>query len=140
MKITVDHRAADRSYKFAWEDLEPSYKDDIWEERIVEIGDTIVSRVRGKAGWTAEETFAGLPDNMCTCPHFGMVLRGKVRIVTKEGHIDCEAGDAYYQAVPHRVEWLEDSELIEFSPREPFWQVTEVALRNKDGGQDGDKK
>ena len=127
MLITVNHLGDDKSYKFSWDDLRASYKDDVWEERVVEVGDTIVSQVRGSAGWDAIDTFSLLPDNMCQCPHFGVVLKGKVRIVTKDGHIDCVAGDAYYQAVPHRVESIEDSILIEFSPREPFWKVTEAA-------------
>ena len=91
--------------------------------------------MRGSAGWTAEDTFAGLPDDMCQAPHFGVVLRGKVRIVTKDGAIDCQAGDAYYQAIPHRVEWLEDSVLVEFTPREEFWFMTEWADRTKKQGQ-----
>jgi len=52
----------------------------------VEVGNMVVSQVRGSAGWTAEDTFAGLPDNMCQAPHWGVVLEGKVRIVTKEAH------------------------------------------------------
>jgi hypothetical protein len=131
MLVTVNHLSRDKSYKFSWDDLRTSYKDDIWEERVVEVGDMIVSQVHGSAGWDAIDTFANLPDNMCQCPHFGVVLKGKVRIVTKDGSIDCVAGDAYYQAVPHRVEWIEDSVLIEFSPREPFWQVTEACEQTK---------
>jgi hypothetical protein len=131
MLITVDHYPANQSNKFGWEELRTSYKDDVWEERMVEVGDMAVSQVRGKAGWTAEDTFAGLPDNMCQAPHWGVVLSGKIRIVTKDGSIDCVAGDAYYQAVPHRVEWLEDSVLIEFTPREEFWFMTEWSEKTK---------
>ena len=131
MIIEVDFRPADKSYKFSWDDLRTSYKDDVWEERVVEVGNMVVSQVRGSAGWTAEDTFAGLPDDMCQAPHFGVCLSGKVRIVTKEGSIDCEAGDAYFQAVPHRVEWLEDSVLVEFTPREEFWFMTDWAEKTK---------
>jgi len=134
VEITVDFNPADHSYKFAWDDLRTSYKDNVWEERVAEVGNMVVSQVRGSAGWTAEDTFAGLPDNMCQAPHWGVVLEGKVRIVTKDGSIDCVKGDAYYQAVPHRVEWLEDSVLVEFTPREEFWFMTDWAEKTKDNG------
>jgi hypothetical protein len=122
---------SDKSYKFSWDELRTSYKDSVWEERVAEVGDMVISQVRGSAGWTAEDTFAGLPDDMCQAPHWGVVLRGKVRIVTKDGAIDCEPGDAYYQAVPHRVEWLEDSVLIEFTPSKEFWFMTDWAEKTK---------
>jgi hypothetical protein len=131
VEITVNFHPADASYKFSWDDLRTSYKDDVWEERVVEVGNMVVSQVRGHKGWTAEDTFAGLPDNMCQAPHWGVVLEGKVRIVTKDGSIDCVKGDAYYQAVPHRVEWLEDSVLVEFTPREEFWFMTDWAEKTK---------
>src|SRR5262245_50704860 len=88
---------ADKSDKFSWQELKTSYKDSVWEERVAEVGDMVISQVHGSAGWTAEDTFAGLPDDMCQAPHWGVVLSGKVRIVTKDGNIDCSTGDAYYQ-------------------------------------------
>ncbi|MBF4768777.1 hypothetical protein ISU10_13480 [Nocardioides agariphilus] len=121
----------DKSYAFAWETLTTTFKDAQWEERGAEIGDTVMSIVRGKAGWDAVESFEDMPDGMCQCPHFGVVISGRIRIVTKDGNLECTTGDIYWQAPPHRVEWLEDSVLVEFSPSKEFWAFTEQAEATK---------
>ena len=131
MEIKINHLSRHKSHGFAWDDLMTTFKDEMWEEPGVEVGDTIISYVRGRAGWDAVDSFADMPDNMCQCDHFGVVLEGRIRIVTKDGNLECKKGDAYWQAAPHRVEWLEDSLLVEFSPREEFWAFTEQAEQTK---------
>lgn len=131
MLFTVEHVGTGHSHKWNWDSMPVAYKDDIWEMRMVEIGNMILTQVRGSAGWDALETFKGLPDTMCQSPHYGVCISGRVVIHTKEGDIECGPGDMYYQAVPHRVEWLEDSVLIEFSPREEFLKTQEIIERNK---------
>ena len=121
----------DKSHAFSWDSLTTTFKDAMWEERGAEIGDTVMSLVRGKAGWDAVESFEDMPEGMCNCPHFGVVLEGHIRIVTKDGSFECKAGDVYWQAPPHRVEWLADSVLAEFSPRDEFWAFTEQAEATK---------
>lgn len=129
MKISFDRQLATKSLKFNWDEMPLYNKDDDHEVRLVEIGDTVITMVKGRGGWNAQDTFAKLPDSMCQAPHFGFVVAGRVNIVTKDGPIECVAGDAYYQAAPHRVEWLEDSMLVEFSERNGFWD-TEVMMKS----------
>ncbi len=131
MEGKLEHLSEQKTHAFSWDTLTPTFKDEQWEERGAEIGDTVMSVVRGKAGWDAVESFADMPDGMCNCPHFGVVLEGRIRIVTKDGSVECKTGDVYWQAPPHRVEWLEDSVLVEFSPREEFWAFTEQAEATK---------
>jgi len=130
MRINHEHRLPNKSYRFDWDDSLRVHKDNDLEMHLVEVGNTIVTKVQGRGGVDALDMFAGLPNEMCQASHWGIVLNGHVRIVTPDGAIDCKTGDAYYQAVPHRVEWVEDSTLVEFSPREEFWITQEAIERN----------
>ena len=46
--------------------------------------------------------FKGLPDDRCQCPHWGYVLKGKVKFTFADGHEEIfETGDAYYVPPGH---------------------------------------
>ncbi|GAA3065787.1 hypothetical protein FHS39_001663 [Streptomyces olivoverticillatus] len=60
----------------------------------------------------------GLPDDLCQCPHWGLLSKGRVRLRTKQGEEICEAGQAFYWGPGHAPEMLEDSEFVNFSPTE----------------------
>ncbi len=130
MQINHEHQPSTKSHRLNWTEERLAFKDEDLEMHLVEVGDTIVTRVAGRGGVDGMDMFAGLPNNMCQSEHMGVVLKGKVRIHTPDGHVDCEAGDAYFQAKPHRVEWLEDSVLVEFSGREGFWITQEAIEKN----------
>ncbi|MFE7647554.1 hypothetical protein [Streptomyces phaeoluteigriseus] len=65
----------------------------------------------------------GLPGDACQCPHWGYLLKGRLRMLTAEGERFYEAGEAYYWAPGHVPTALEDCELVEFSPTEDFRTV-----------------
>ena len=67
----------------------------------------------------------GQPDDLCQCPHWGYVLKGRVKMRTKEGEEVCEAGHAFYWAPGHAPVALEDSEYVDFSPTREFREVLE---------------
>ncbi len=67
---------------------------------------------------------AGLPDDLCQCPHWGYVLKGKVRMHTTTGPMDYEAGQAFYWAPGHAREILEDAEYVDFSPTQELEQCS----------------
>jgi hypothetical protein len=71
----------------------------------------------------------GLPGDLCQCPHFGYVLEGKVRMHTRAGAEDYEAGQAFYWGPGHAPEALEDSEYVDFSPSEELKAVLEHVKR-----------
>ena len=58
-----------------------------FRSRMVEWGGMIVSYETFPNGVDATPLFKGLPDDMCQAPHWGYVLRGRVRIKTTNG--DC---------------------------------------------------
>ncbi len=79
-----------------------------------------VAFVQAVRGTDLRPALKGLPDDLCQCPHWGYVLKGKVRMHTKAGHQDYEAGQAFYWAPGHAPEMLEDTEYVDFSPTDQF--------------------
>ncbi len=65
----------------------------------------------------------GLENDMCQCPHWGYILKGRVKMHTPTGEEIYEAGQAYYWGPGHAPEALEDSEYVEFSPTDDFNHV-----------------
>ena len=75
--------------------------------------------------------FAGLPDDRCQCPHWGYVVRGKVRFTFADGHEEAyEAGDAYFAPPGHLPYLFAGSEVVEFHPTAELRQTLEVVDRN----------
>lgn len=58
----------------------------------------------------------GLPDDACQSPHWGYVLRGRARVITRDGEFTISAGRAYHLAPGCNVVIEEDAEFVEFSP------------------------
>lgn len=65
----------------------------------------------------------GLEGDACQCPHWGYLLKGRLRMLTAEGEEYYEAGQAYYWKPGHVPVALEDCEFVEFSPTEDFQAV-----------------
>ncbi len=81
--------------------------------------------------------FAGLPDDMCQCPHMGYVVRGKVKFTFADGSEELyEAGDAYYAPPGHLPYLYSGSEVVEFSPSEELGRTMEVVTRNMEAAGD----
>lgn len=75
------------------------------------------------AGMDFSDALKGLPGDMCQCPHWGYMLKGKVKMRTPDGEETYEAGQAYYWSPGHSPETLEDSAWVEFSPADEFQTV-----------------
>jgi hypothetical protein len=75
------------------------------------------------AGADLRPATKGLPGDLCPCPHWGYMIKGRVRMHTPDGHQDFVAGQAFYWAAGHAPEALEDSEYVDFSPTEEFRHV-----------------
>jgi hypothetical protein len=72
----------------------------------------------------------GLPDNRCPCPHWGYVLQGQVRVTFADHEEVYNTGDEFYMAPGHRPMISANTEFVEFSPAEPYRQVSEVVKHN----------
>jgi hypothetical protein len=82
------------------------------------------------AGTDTAPIFKGLPDDRCQCPHWGYVLKGRLRVRYADHEEVLRAGDAYYMAPGHVPIYEEDTELVEFSPKDPYQATMEVATAN----------
>lgn len=98
--------------------------------REAEWGEMNVALETFPAGTETAPLFKGLPDDRCQCPHWGYVLKGRVRIIYKDREEVLSAGDAFYLAPGHTTVFEEDTELVEFSPKGEYHKTLEVAARN----------
>src|SRR5882724_5823037 len=86
------------------------------EGRYAELDGYTVGFETHKADMDPAPFFTGLPDDRCQCPHWGVVLSGKI-IFRYPGHDEVyTAGDAYYGAPGHLPLLFAGTELVEFSP------------------------
>ncbi len=79
----------------------------------------------------------GLPDDMCQCPHYGFVLKGRLRVRYADREEVVDAGDAYYMEPGHAPVMEAGTEIVEFSPRDEYQKTMEVATRNFEAMQPG---
>ena len=88
-------------------------------------GGQSVAFVRLPAGANLAPALVGLPGDLCPCPHWGYMLKGRVMMRTAEGEQVYEAGQAFYWGPGHAPVALEDSEYVDFSPTDEFNHVVE---------------
>jgi len=94
------------------------------ELRTKQVGALLAGWVRIAKGVDLAPATKGLPDDLCPCPHWGYVIKGKIRMKVKDGPPrDYAAGEAFYWAAGHAPEALEDSEYVDFSPVDEFERV-----------------
>lgn len=62
--------------------------------------------------------FQGLEGNMCQCPHWGFVLRGRVTTTDANGMQETvTTNDLFYWPPGHNVKVEEDADIVMFSPQ-----------------------
>ncbi|AXE86036.1 MULTISPECIES: hypothetical protein [unclassified Streptomyces] len=94
------------------------------ELRIMPIGGGLsVGYITLPQGTDMGPALKGMPDDACQCPHWGYLLKGRIRMRTAAGEEEYVAGQAYYWGPGHVPVALEDSEFVEFSPSEDFQRV-----------------
>ena len=98
--------------------------------RLAEWGEMNVALETLPGGTDTAPLFKGLPDDRCQCPHWGYVLKGRMRIRYPDREEVIEAGDAYYMEPGHLPLFEEDTEVIEFSPKGEYQKTMKVAERN----------
>jgi hypothetical protein len=82
------------------------------------------------AGLDNAPLLKGLPNDQCQCPHWGYMIKGRMRVTYTDSDEVITAGDAYYIAPGHSVAIEEDAELVEFSPKDEVQKSMEVIMRN----------
>lgn len=110
---------------FTREDLPIAIEGDGVEFRMREAGDMALAWVRLPKGADLRPMLEGLPGDLCQCPHWGIVLKGRVKMHTPSGATVYEAGQAFYWAPGHAPEALEDCEYVDVSPAAELKHVIE---------------
>jgi hypothetical protein len=72
----------------------------------------------------------GLPDDRCQSAHWGYVVSGSVTFKYADHDETYQTGDAYYAPPGHIPVVTAGTEIVEFSPTEPYQQTIEVVGRN----------
>jgi hypothetical protein len=110
----------------------PIEKTALFESRSGELAAFTVDFGSAKAGLVmGPGLFAGLPDDACQCPHWGILVKGQWQVPFTDGRTETvRAGEAYYLPPGHRFEVVEDSEYIEFSPTKELTETYTVVARN----------
>lgn len=78
----------------------------------------------------APQLFKGLPDDRCQCPHWGVVLKGKLIWKYADGEDVITAGEAYYAKPGHIPVITAGTELVQFSPTAEVKKTSEVVTKN----------
>jgi len=104
-------------------DVPVAIKDDNVELRMSEVGDMTVSFIRLKEGADLGPALVGLPDDLCPCPHWGYMLEGRLKMVTKGGDEVYEPGQAFYWPAGHAPVAMTDCAYVDFSPTAEFAEV-----------------
>lgn len=74
--------------------------------------------------------FRGLPDDRCQCPHWGVVLKGRIMFRYADRDEMFEAGDAYYAPPGHTPVLFAGCEVVEFSPTDALGETFAVVGAN----------
>jgi hypothetical protein len=74
--------------------------------------------------------FKGLPDDRCTCQHWGYVLAGEVTYKTAQGDETFAAGDAFYVAPGHTHVLTKGAAMVEFSLTAEHDVVADAVIAN----------
>jgi hypothetical protein len=77
--------------------------------------------------------FRGLPEDRCPCPHWGLVLSGRIEVRYADREETYRAGDAYYMAPGHLPHPFAGTEVVEFSPTDAFRASMAVVEANMAG-------
>jgi hypothetical protein len=72
----------------------------------------------------------GLPDDSCSCPHWGYVLKGRLTFRFADHDEVVEAGDAFYLPPGHIPMAEAGSEYVQFSPSEQLRTVAAAMKAN----------
>ena len=98
--------------------------------RETEWGDIHVSLITCHKKLDIAPLLKGLPDDLCQCPHWGMVLKGR-KLVKYEDHEEVlNSGDAYYMTPGHTTVTDAGTEWLEFSPKDELKKTNEAVQRN----------
>ena len=86
------------------------------------------------AGVDTTPLFQGLEGNLCQCPHWGFVLRGRLTTTDAGGVQETvNENDLFYWPPGHNVKVDEDAEIVMFSPQHEHSHVINHMIEKTKG-------
>ena len=86
------------------------------------------------AGVDTTPLFQGLAGNLCQCPHWGFVVRGRLTTTDAAGVQETvNANDLFYWPPGHNVKVDADAEIVMFSPQHEHSHVIEHMVEKVKG-------
>lgn len=111
-------------------ELETKVLSDVAIWRQTEWGDMRVGYETYLSDFEDAGLLKGLPDDRCQCPHWGYLIAGRMTVKYPDHEEVVNAGEAYYMAPGHTMATEAGTVLVEFSPKEEFRKLTEIAEKN----------
>ncbi len=114
------------------EDIPTIFEDGKSYGRYMEWGDFDVGWEGWQAGRDSTQAFKALPGGSCQVPHWGYLIKGRMRI--KYGDLEevINAGEAFYMEPGHIPITEEDCELVTFSPKGENKKTMELLVRSRE--------
>jgi hypothetical protein len=100
------------------------------EGRYAEIGDYTVGFESFRNDVDPAPYFAGLPEDRCQCPHWGVVTAGQLTFRWPDREETYVEGDAYYAGPGHLPLITAGTSVVEFSPTADLRATMSVVERN----------
>ena len=108
-----------------------SFEREGYEGHFSELGGYTVGYETYTADSDPSPLFKGLPDDHCQCPHWGVVLKGKLTYRYVDGTEETIGeGEAYYARPGHLPLLHAGTEVVEFSPTDNLKQTMDVINKN----------
>jgi hypothetical protein len=87
--------------------------------------------VSAPAGTDFGPLLEGLPKDLCPCPHWGYVMKGRLRIEHADGTTEVlSAGDVYHLPPGHTGVAEEQTQFLEVSPPDEHQRFIDAAKAN----------
>ena len=86
------------------------------------------------AGVDTTPLFQGLDGNLCQCPHWGYVIKGRITTTDASGVKETvSANDLFHWPPGHNVKVDEDAEIVMFSPQREHCHVIDHMIAKVKG-------
>jgi hypothetical protein len=95
-----------------------------------DLGDLSVNFLTFRIDIDGAPLLKGLPDDRCSCPHWGYVTKGKITFHFPDRVESFGEGEAFYVPGGHTPEVVAGTEFVQFSPAEELHKISAVMARN----------
>ena len=97
------------------------------EDRACELADMTVNFVSIRETHDLAPILASLPGGVCSCPHWGVITKGRMTATYGDREEVFEPGDAFYMTPGHTAAAEAGTEFVQFSPTD-LLAATEAAI------------